>query len=253
MIDFKTNMVNKISGDLKWSLLEKLFNKNYPSKGENKIPKTIHQIWLGSELPEISKYLRDRMMNINRNWDYKLWGEEEIQKFGLKNSELYNNIKNYGAKSDIARYEILQRLGGIYIDTDFDCVKPFDDLCGLDFFAGNGHISEPEVFNSIIGSMPDGKIINSYVEGLLGIKTFNDNIDGVMNTTGPYYITRQYFSNTTSEDNSVIFPTKFFFPFPAIYRHQTRDYKNPTIEKYVKSFVNENTYCIHLWHTAWQK
>lgn len=251
MNDFKINMVNKINDDSKWKILEKLYDKNYNNDDKTeRIPKIIHQIWLGSELPDISKELVKIIQKINPNWEYKLWCEKEIQDLELINIELYNNIKNYGAKSDIARYEILQRFGGIYLDTDFECVKPFDNLCNLSFFAGNGHVDTPEIFNSIIGSEPNGKIINSFVEELLKIKNFNDDINGVMNTTGPYYITKQFFNNI--DDNSVIFPTKFFFPFPATDRFKVRNYSE-TAKKYVKTFINENTYCIHLWQTTWQK
>ncbi len=251
-MNFKEQMSNNINADIKWELLESLFNKNYKKSTNNKIPKIIHQIWLGGEIPKISIELSNRMMEINSDWEYKLWNEQDIQEIGLKNIELYNNTQNYGSKSDIARYEILQRFGGIYIDTDFECVKSFNDLCNLDFFAGNGHVDTPELFNSIIGSVPNGKIINSFVEGLNDVKKFNEYINNIMNTTGPYYITRTYFDNTTIDDNSVIFPTKFFFPFPAVYRHTVRNYSE-IAERYVKTFINENTYCIHLWQTTWQK
>ena len=34
--------------------------------------------------------------------------------------------KILGEKSDIFRYEILYRFGGVYVDTDFECIKPFE-------------------------------------------------------------------------------------------------------------------------------
>ena len=41
----------------------------------------------------------------------------------LKNQKAYSSAKNWGMKSDILRYEILQKFGGVYIDTDYECLQ----------------------------------------------------------------------------------------------------------------------------------
>lgn len=254
MLDYRLNVNNNINNDPNWLLLEKLYNNNFVNKKDKKniIPKKIHQIWLGCEMSETSKILAEKMMNINKEYEYTLWTDDDVDDFGLKNKELFYNIKNLGAKSDIFRYEILERLGGIYIDTDFECIKPFDDILNLDFFAGHGQVSEPEIFNSIIGCVANNKIISSFVNSLLTIKSFDDNINGVMNNTGPYFITKCFYNNVNENDNVVIFPTKYFFSFPAIHRTLVKKYNN-TSENFVKSFINENSIAIHLWQTTWQK
>lgn len=246
--DYVTQMSNYINDDPKWMLLNNLYDNFSKNKNNTqKIPKIIHQIWLGGEFPDRYVELRDRMMKINSGWEYKLWTDKDIEPFKLKNSKLFNNIKNLGAKSDILRYEILERIGGVYIDIDFDCVKHFDDLLTLDFFAGNGHVGEPEVFNSIMASSPNYKYITALVNELLKKDRFDDNIDGVMNNTGPYFITRVFFDNINEDDNVVIFPTKYFFPYPAVHRFLVYN------KSFIHSFTNDRTYCIHLWHTNWQK
>jgi Glycosyltransferase sugar-binding region containing DXD motif len=40
----------------------------------------------------------------------------------MKNKEAFLSAYNYGMKSDILRYEILHSYGGVYIDTDYECV-----------------------------------------------------------------------------------------------------------------------------------
>lgn len=69
--------------------------------------------------------------------------EENIEKFSieqinfkLKNTNPYINGSNYGEKSDVLRYEILQQFGGIYVDCDFECLKSFDSLLSCNFFSG---------------------------------------------------------------------------------------------------------------------
>ncbi|MFW5847865.1 MAG: glycosyltransferase, partial [bacterium] len=165
--------------------------------------------------------------------------------------ELFHNTQNLGAKSDILRYEILNKFGGIYVDLDFLFIKSFDDILHLEFFAGNGHVKLPEIFNSIIGSKPKSKIILSIVEGLKNKTKIDNSINGVMYGTGPYYITKIFYDNVNENDNVIIFPTKYFFSFPGIKRHLSKNFNNNI--DYIKSYMNNNTYCIHLWHTAWQK
>lgn len=252
MSKYLLNMVNSVNSDEKWKLLENLYDKNYNIANKvDKIPKIIHQIWLGSDLPERYKKYIEKCQKINPNWEYKLWTDSDIKKFSLKNEKLYYNINNLGAKSDILRYEILERIGGLYVDIDFDFVKPFDDLCYLDFFAGNGHVDIPEVFNSIMASTPNNKIISALVSELQKIDYFRDDINGVMNNTGPYFVTKVFFNNVTENDNVIIFPTKFFYAFPAVYRNSMDD--SDALKNFMYSFLNENSYCFHLWHTNWQK
>ena len=86
-----------------------------------KIPKIVHQIWLGSSLPIKFRELRERWIRImGQEWKFILWDEVSIEIFGLKNIEAYESAGNYGEKSDIARYEILYRMGGVYLDTDME-------------------------------------------------------------------------------------------------------------------------------------
>ena len=50
-----------------------------------------------------------------------MWGEPEIETFGLKNAALYKRFLSEGifdGAADVARAEILHRLGGVYVDAD---------------------------------------------------------------------------------------------------------------------------------------
>ena len=84
------------------------------------IPKIIHQIWLGPKKPPqwcIDSW-KINYINSNPDWEYKLWTEKEINDFKLKNENIYDKEPTYRGKSDIARYEILFREGGIFLDAD---------------------------------------------------------------------------------------------------------------------------------------
>ena len=93
-----------------------------------KIPKIIHQIWLGSPFPEVYRNYQQSWLANHPDWEYYLWTDADIAALGLENREFYDTSNNYGERSDIARYEILYRFGGVYVDVDYECLKPLDKL-----------------------------------------------------------------------------------------------------------------------------
>ena len=125
----------------KWNILSNYFKTYYEELNNDislkKDPKKIHQIWIGpKKIP--SRYLNwgKSWIKNNPQWEYKLWTNREINQLSMINSSLYDSTKNIGFKSDIARYEILYKYGGIYIDTDFECIKEIpNNLRYFDFVA----------------------------------------------------------------------------------------------------------------------
>lgn len=251
-MDFKTLMVNNINTSPIWTMLENNFNKYYiENQNIINIPKKIHQIWLGGKIPNDYNRIIETWKIKNPDWEYKLWTDDDIFDFGLENIESFNNINNIGAKSDILRYEILYREGGLYIDTDFECIKSFNDLIYLDLFSGTGHVDVPEVFNGLIACKPSHLLMRKLIDDIKVINT-ND-FDKILSLTGPKYFSIKLFEwiKDNPEDKTVVFPTKFFYPFPATHRFLVRndDEKSRNI---VKQFNTEKSYCTHLWYTSWQ-
>ncbi len=117
------------------------------------IPHTIHHVWLGSELPSNFEVLRQGWMNVLPYWDFRLWGDTDVDDIlEDENRPTYKAAKDYGGKSDVLRYEILRRFGGVYVDVDFMCVASIEDMCeSLNFFAGISSTGTMELNNGIIG------------------------------------------------------------------------------------------------------
>lgn len=84
----------------------------------NPIPKKIHQIWLGPFDPPLKWMNSWKDFCDKYNWEYKLWREDDIKSLGLINKKEFDKAKSYQEKADIARYEIIYKIGGLYIDCD---------------------------------------------------------------------------------------------------------------------------------------
>lgn len=129
------------------------------------IPKIIHHVWPGDD-PFKEKFHKFRFSWLEQHpdWTFYFWRLDNLpKKINPEVREILLN-KNFAItpKSDILRFEILRLYGGIYTDTDMECLKSFDSFRNLNLFAGyedEGNTICP----SLIGSTKN----NSYVQDVL--------------------------------------------------------------------------------------
>ena len=240
----------KVNHDPDWALLEKMYD-NRSTKGS--IPKVIHQIWLGGKMPQKFKNLSDTWKI--PGWEYKLWQDADARKLKMTNRKLYNRATNYGIKSDVLRYEILYKYGGVYVDTDFECVRPLDDFSHLRLFAGCGYSVFPHVYNGLIGAEPGHDMIAKIISE--AGKKESDNVD-IGNDAILKFVGQEFFSKTFIEyikkdcDGVVVFPRTFFYPLPPGRRYDMGELtKRDRTE--AKKYITDKTYGIHYWSTSWKK
>lgn len=138
------------------------------------IPKILHFIWLGSDLPSHLELLIEKWSEIHYDWEIHIWSDDDVVSMEneMMNSYVYHEkINNFGGKSDILRYHLLYKYGGVYIDTDYECLMRLEDSlflksqlcdengekwCKYDFFVGLACADNKkvEINNGIIGSIP---------------------------------------------------------------------------------------------------
>jgi mannosyltransferase OCH1-like enzyme len=260
MNSFFNNLDFKIDGNPLWSVLEKYYNDYYlnnNNKNIETIPKIIHQIWLGSKIPAKYNRITNTWKEKNPDWEYKLWTDDDVSKINLVNNKIYNLSNNYGIKSDILRTEILYQFGGLYVDTDFECIKSFNDLTYLDFFTGNGYSKFPHVYNGLMACKPKHQLMLDYINGIKEKENTNLNVGfgDMLKIAGPDYFSDVFFNyikKKNIDDKIVVFPRLFFYSVPPGIRREIRE-DNEISRKLTYSYLNNNSYCIHLWHTSWQK
>jgi mannosyltransferase OCH1-like enzyme len=212
---------------------------------ETQIPKQIHQIWLGSKLPEKYKKMQKSIIDLHPGWKYKLWQDKDIENFKLENQKAYDQADNYGEKSDIARYEILRRLGGLYLDMDVECLKPFDFLHDtFDFYGALEPLSRNtptclSVANAVIGSRAQHPIlkecVNQIKEPEIDTKSWKTILKTVVKT-GPVLLTRACYKHKESlKKSGIILPSEFFTPSKTSLLTKDAPFR----------------FCIHHWHHSW--
>lgn len=152
-----------------------IYNQQLPSKkpylAQNKIPKVIHQIWIGSDkVPESYLTNQSACKNLHPSWQYKLWTDTEIKKHDYDKHKLYDAFKgNILAQKEIIQYQILRDFGGVVIDVDFICLKKLDELHHkYDFYTAlqppSNKINYPVFTSSVIASKKNNPIFNEALE-----------------------------------------------------------------------------------------
>jgi len=241
-------------------LAEQLYNwyivEDFVYEKEPRIPKKIHQIWIGpNPLPPRCKEFQKTWKKFHPDWEYKLWNDQDIEEFGLQNKHLYDQSKNYGQRADIARYEILYRQGGLYIDTDFECLKPFDVLHhGLDFYVTTIMEGGFRVSNAIIGSVAHHPILKTTINEM--------SLRNILQTTGPLYFTRCFLKSVQNSGRSIAFPSSYLFPLTynefrevrkTLKRTKNINERRKRESMIIKEHIHPQTYAIHYFYGLWYK
>lgn len=233
---------------LAWHVVRSLYQRNYIGnlhKCNVSIPKKIHQIWLGGNFPtEYVKYANTWKQH-NPEWEYKLWTEVDFDQVKIPNRKLFNSIMNVAQKSDFLRYHILNQYGGLYVDTDFECLKSFDDFAYLDFYTGIGYPKELELYIGLIASVPHHPILEHIIKKMTVVK-YGGRWRNIFHTTGSFFFTRMFLEMVSADTTGVVaFPMDFFYPFPNNVR------KEANIDPYF--YITGCTYAIHHWAVSWRK
>ena len=218
----------------------------YPiSKRKNNIiPKKIHYCWFGkNKVP-------DEYLKYMETWkkycpDYEIirWDEQNYDV--MKNDYLrqaYNNEK-WAFVSDYARVDVVYQYGGVYLDTDVELVKNFDEFLKWDMFCGfesTKYIAWGLGFGAVRGHEILQEVLKVY-EQMDFIRS-----DGTLNLVKCPIIQSSVMSEygfvldgTPQEiGNVAVYPKEFFSPY-----------------SYAKCFgrITSNTHSIHHYSASWME
>lgn len=118
------------------------------------VPRILHQIWIG-ELPPPPSVAAWRAWAVLNGREYQLWDEAALDRIGATENPVYRQMLaqgDYPGAVDVARYLVLDVVGGIYLDADFHPAR--DDADFDDFIAPTGLSALPEDTPRITGRGP---------------------------------------------------------------------------------------------------
>jgi mannosyltransferase OCH1-like enzyme len=97
------------------------------------ISKNIFQTWYTKNLPSQIKHSIDEMIDINGEYDYFIYDDDDMydfvkKEYGYSIYKRFLDIKIGAMRADIWRYMILYKYGGVYLDIDSILYGKISDL-----------------------------------------------------------------------------------------------------------------------------
>ena len=206
------------------------------------IPRIIHYCWFGrGQMPELALKCIESWHKYMPDYEYKLWNEDNFDVNSVPYTQEAYACKKFAFVSDYVRLYALYTDGGIYMDTDVEVLKPYDDLLNLPGFTGyEGSKTLPPVTGTMASEAGNAWVkeqLDSYSgahfidsEGNMDLTTNTARISKIMKAGG-------FIQNGEQQvyKDMHIFPVEYFCP-----RQTTGEI-----------LITEKTYCDHHFMGTW--
>lgn len=117
------------------------------------IPRLIHNVWFGGPLSHEAIRCRRTILHHNPDFTHILWREDEcVRELGLNILELKDRLQSWASVSNLVRLLILEKHGGLYLDSDIEALKPLDPL-----------LSHSAVAATQDDLPPNGRVCNAFL------------------------------------------------------------------------------------------
>jgi mannosyltransferase OCH1-like enzyme len=164
------------------------------------------------------------------------WGDDNLPP--LRNQVLFDELESFSAKSDVLRFELLWLYGGVYIDTDFECLRSIEPLLEkIRVFAS--FQTDLIVNGALMGAVPEHPFIGMLIDSLPGSVREHGSADPQL-SSGPGFVTGCLDTwKAEGREPVTLFPAKFFYPYLWYEKHRR-------FEKF------PDAYAIHHWAESWR-
>lgn len=237
-----------------------------------KIPKVIHHIWLGSQFPAKYETYYHSWIEHHSQWCFIFWTDNpdnfvkgdaivtsfeelffllkdsddikrivvDVRNISFVNRRYFDDATNYGERSDILRYEILYRVGGLYVDIDFESLQLCDMLHHMyDLYVGIQPLDTGygQLGIGLIGAIAGHPMMRLAVENIKNYRMQKQ----IICRTGPIYFTQlfcRYIKTGLTID--VALPASYFYPMGYDHRMLPSD-----------DWQKEESIAVHHWAGSW--
>lgn len=182
------------------------------------IPKIIHYCWFGGrEMPvEYMNYI-NHWKEILPDYEFKRWDESSCDLNSNKFVQLAYQKKKWAFVSDYFRLKALYEYGGIYLDTDVELYKNFDELLKYKFFCGY-------IWNCLIGTAVLGAEKGSFViQNIMKTYEVTDELKMVPNNHQftEFFLSQSWFklNGEKIEHDGILILPKEAFEVPPFFGH----------------------------------
>jgi mannosyltransferase OCH1-like enzyme len=224
---------------------------------QKKIPTLIHQTWKDADVPAQWKKWADSWRRHHPGWGYRLWTDSDNRAFLQEHYPwflpIYDGYAEPIMRADAIRYFLLDHFGGLYVDLDFECLSPVEEILdghelvlGCEPQAHTGLLLARQrgfsriVGNAFIASRPGHPFWAHVHRQLVGAHR----MPGALDVTGPFFLTRAIDSapEPASIASITILGPEVLYPEVSPY---AQELFGPQEADY------ERAYAVHHWSGSW--
>ena len=223
------------------------------------IPKVIFQTWKSEEIPEDFIPFVESWKQYNPSFIHRMWTDEMNEQFIRDHYPSflpkYQSYEFEIQRIDAIRYFLLYHFGGVYVDLDYECIKPITPLIGQlsCFFTlehqlhNDFHNQQYIASNALMGCAAGHPFMEKILEELFQYEPYHQSRnDVVLHTTGPLMVNRvleKYRANDV-----ILLDAKDVSPLSYQEAEEYIQTKNPILKSKI-----DKAYCVHYhWGTWWK-
>jgi len=184
------------------------------------IPKILHQTAKTAVVPEKWRPLQDKVRDLHPGWEYHLWTDDDnLALLEARRPDLvpaYLSMPRPIMRADMIRYFYMEQFGGLYLDTDYEFLKPFDLGDRTLVLPRESEHDQPLYLgNCVFASVPGHAYWTAVLADLrddppAGRSDLDE--DAVLRLTGPGFLTRIYQDRFASDSSIYVTPKLMFHP-----------------------------------------
>lgn len=210
------------------------------------IPKILHLCWMSEDpYPDKIQKCLDSWKNVLPDYEIKLWNSKTFDVNISKWTKQAFEMKQYAFVADYVRFYALFNYGGIYLDSDVEVIKKFDNLLLYKYFFCYEYTALPEA--AVVASEPGLEWLNYCVQ-FYNKNEFLDSNGIPKRIIAPLILKQGFeskykiklidFEKKEVIDNGIVLPYDYF------------SVKNGFTGKLK---ITDNTYSIHHFNSSWLK
>jgi hypothetical protein len=197
------------------------------------IPKRFIRIWLDEEVPEAFEANWRTFQGLHPDWEFMTLDDSSKLDW-MRCKDVFDASETHAGRSDALRYAALWEFGGVYVDSDVECLRPFDDLLSEPFIAWeNDRLLCPTVIGAPAYHPAVGDLLDNLPAWFDAHPNATPNI-----ASGPDFITPRW----RERDDIKRLPPMAFYP----------------VGWWEKQLLNQidypaEAYAVHHWAKGWAK